>query len=200
MQRDEVAQRAQQKQTLMIDPQDMLEYYFVERDSIGSIMSEDPEILLKFMSRDDIRWFERNEEYLADIAPSLGLEAPGEDLSARRNAAIQVATLYRIAKRPIVSSIQLVDDYVGVAFVHLPGRPETFREVFIINENGEWRIRRFAGRRDDPELLHALVAYKKEKGITLTDEDLRFEADPTAYVNEQRNALLTEVGLPTTPH
>jgi hypothetical protein len=99
-------------------------------------------------------------------------------------------------ERPVVVRVAVdSSNNYGVAYIQPPGRVDLLREVFMVREGDQWRIRRFMGMRDDPAFLTRLVADKKDKGLPLSPDEQAFQKDPTAYAAQLRDRMLKDVGL-----
>lgn len=192
----EQAKRQQTFQMRMTDPEIMVGQYFLyAAKDYGP--SGDWERLLSFMDSEDVRWFEQNAAALASIS-SWAASHPGEtnDPKLRRYAALQLLTDFGSEPAlPVVSSINIVNDSAGVAYVHEQNRLDTMREVFIANEGGEWKIRRFLGRRDRTDVMQAVVEANQRDNRPLSREENEFLKDPAGWPDAMRRELLKEAGV-----
>ncbi|MCL5271661.1 MAG: hypothetical protein M1457_14150 [bacterium] len=193
-------QNRQETQAILLnaqsDPRDSLERFLLERRIPRQWRDDDWQVLLDFMSRDDVAWFERNYPRLAEQAFTMKVTAGGgKGDRQRRFAALEALLPFgRRAPDLVVSQVREQGDR-AVAYVHAPRDAATMREVFLVREGGLWKIRRFLGRRDDPEILKPLVESKRAGGETLSEDESDWLRDPAGYAARRRAVLLAEAGL-----
>jgi hypothetical protein len=187
-------ERKVQIQQAQLDPLGTLDRYFLDRAASATIYDGRWMALLDAMSREDQAWFEEN--YVM-IAESLGRVKSDASDDEKRYATIGwlVDSDNRL-NRPVV--VRVGEDESGsraVAYVHPPQRPDLMHEVFLAKEGGYWRIRRFMGRRDDPELKKTLIAERLRRTLPADLELEAWKANPRGFEEGQRARLLAEVGL-----
>jgi hypothetical protein len=98
------------------------------------------------------------------------------------------------APRLVVSTIETSGQY-AVAYVHVPNRIETLKEIFLINEDGEWKIRRFMGERDNPTVIGALAEEKRFADEPLDADEQMYLDDPHTYQERRLVRLYEESGI-----
>ena len=89
----------------------------------------------------------------------------------------------------VVSQIVEREEHAA-AYVHAPRDASTMHEVFLVREAGLWKVRRFLGKRDDPEVMKAIVEARNAQGNPLSEEEAQWQRDPTGAAARQRTALL----------
>jgi hypothetical protein len=191
--------RRERRQALRVaqsDPKIALDRFFVERSVRHQPSSSRWRGLLQYMSREDGVWFERNFPRIAKfVATKRGEEVPSGKEELQRYEALQWLLGFGFGVvRPEVSRVH-TDQYSGVAYIHDPGRLDTLREVFLIQEDGVWMIRRFLGRRDGSRLMDYLCEQKRDDGEPLSQDEEAYLADPVRYGAKKRAQWLTEAGL-----
>ncbi len=193
-------QESANRQTMLnrsqLDPKDMATRYFLEATKDLPFDGGGWKELIQFMSDEDMAWLERNKSILASLAaqkPAAG------DEEAERYAALQA--LLRFAKsfdRPVVTRVVTKGD-IGAIYVHDKGNANSMRALFIVNEGGAWKFRRFLGRRDDYDIMKPLLQAHEAAQSGLTRDEELFKADPQGYWGKKRNEFLVELGLPPVP-
>ena len=194
-------QKAQQALRMaQTDPEVCLKRFFIERSKNHERKEGEWKNLLEFMSGNDQRWFERNYARLAALAPETeGAIAQVLTPSEQQWGALKALLRFgRQSERPVVSTIKINGDY-AIAYYHSPGRVGTLQEIFLYNEGGFWKIRRFAGARDMPHVVGHLVEAKTFNDEPLDEDEQNYRADPDGYQARKQAELLTEVGLEADP-
>lgn len=178
-------------QGVMTDPEMMLARFFQERSLDHPVGNKHWRWLLEFMSYDDRQWLERNAEMLADqyvkMNPSsmAAAETPEKQTYAALKQLIQFGPG---AVRPVIVRVD-TKDTAGTAFVHDPNRLETMREVQLVKESGQWKIRRFLGSRDSRPVMEYLIKEKTRRGKPLEADEQAYAANPQAYAEKKKNEL-----------
>ncbi|MCE5228951.1 hypothetical protein LLG95_05065 [bacterium] len=177
------------------DPKVMTARFFLELHKDYSV-KDGWEDLIPFMSSEDMAWLEENRRLLAKFSPQAD---PASDEREERFNALHV--MLRFGKslvHPTITKVHTHGDK-GVVFVHEPGDVASMRALFIVNEGGYWKFRRFLGRRDEFEIMKYLADAHESAGVPPTGDETAFKADPTGYAFKKRNELLVEAGLPPVP-
>lgn len=180
-----------------LEPKDMVERFFLEVTKDQPFKATGWEELTQFISSEDMDWLERNRSTLASLAPPQ--YRLGDDEREERYAALQA--LLRFGKsfdRPVITRAHTKGD-IGVVFIHDKGNANSMRAVFIIQENGLWKFRRFLGRRDDYDIMKPLLQAHEAAQAGLSEDEESFKADPQGYWGKKRNGYLVELGLPPVP-
>lgn len=199
MKRNE-SRRQRELRTAQTDPRMCAREFFLERWKEHTLKSGTWRGLLDFMSRDDRRWFERNHAELAELAQ----ETQGRVAMAVTPREQQWAALKALLRfghqneRPVISTIEQKGKY-AVVYHHRPDRISTLSELFLIDEGGFWKIRRFAGARDDPSIIGHLAKKKADRDLPMDDDEIAFRADPRGYPSRKRAELLAQLGLEAQP-
>ena len=198
MLREDVKTEAKENLHLaMAEPDTMLHRFFVARSLRYDPGDDRWPKLLEFMSNEDLDWFDRNVKWLAAwVAERHRVEVPDE-LQRRRYLALEGLLEFGLGATRLEQSRIQIAEYRGVAYMHEPKRLETLREIFLVKEEGSWKIRRFLGRRDRPELMRFLIDRKTKAGVTLEADEAAFAADADAYAKKKRTEMLAEAGLET---
>lgn len=181
-----------------LTPENLLDRVVIERSRTQDLSDLAWEQLLSLMSADDLGWFQDNTVRLASFNPKLS-GADAAKLPSREQSFRALEYLLQLNEgkdRQIVIRIGVdAKDKFGVAYVHSPGSIQDLKEVFLCNENGTWRIRRFMGRRDDPEVMDKLIASKTAAGAALSADEEAYKKDPKQYAEKLRDKMLIEAGL-----
>ncbi|HOR29349.1 MAG TPA: hypothetical protein PLS90_04510 [Candidatus Sumerlaeota bacterium] len=178
------------------EPKMMLDRYFVLLGVRHRASDPDWQELLDFMSRDDRLWLDENRATLARLDPDLNGRNPLHlKPEAQTWSAVHALLDFGSHKvRPVVSTLR-VNGVHAVAYIHDPGRIDTIRPIFLVQESGYWKLRRFGGARDSEPVMRLLVESKSTSGLPLTAEDQAWQRNPAAYEQQMQDALLREAGV-----
>lgn len=194
-QQENVRRERPRFETQQRDPEEMLTRFFLERSQSQPFEDGAWESLLELMSTEDRLWLQENLVALSDHFSSSEGVVPTDEY--RLFVAVQgLLELNRTRERPVIVRIALdPTETCGVGYWHPPGRVADLREVFIVRETENWRIRRFLNNRDTMGVMQAVVAAKEAAGKDLTEEEQLFRQRPEEFRSLMRSRLLAEVGL-----
>jgi hypothetical protein len=181
-----------------LDPQTSLERFFLEIAADPKFKDAKWQGLLEYVATDDRAWLEANRQVVASLCNEMsGVLAMAVTENEQRYGALKVLLGFGpMYQRPLVARVERSNQY-AVAFTHLPNRAETMKEVFMIQENDRWRIRRFLGKRDDFGVMSAVTEKKRWSGEALDADEDDYVADPHGYETRMRAKLLNESGIQT---
>lgn len=177
-----------------LDPEQSMERFLQERSRTHELGEKEwRDSLLDFMSLEDKGWFDRNYTALAAWSEKNGSGSPQTE---EEKQFVALKDLLKVGQgtRPLLVQIA-VKDNLGVAYIQDPGNLQSMREVFMISEAGLWKVRRFMGVRDSPEVMAWLVKDKQAKGTALDAEEEQYVANPQGYAAQKRAELLREAGI-----
>jgi hypothetical protein len=178
------------------DPHTLMDRFILERSLKHPYSEGSWEVFLEMISSEDRQWLDQNTGLLARLSMDTGQSDSLSDREKRYHALRYMLRFGWSGERPILVQIAVdTKDTYGVAYVHPPGRLDQLREVFLINEGGRWKLRRFGGALDDPTVFGEIIEAKKNAGMELTAEERAMDENPAKHVADKRAELLSQSGL-----
>lgn len=183
-------------QEAMMDPRSSVETFFRKCRGEMSFKEGDWKELLYFMSEDDLKWMEENLRIIASKNPRMeGNIAMAVTDAEKRYGALEVLLpLGARAQEKVVARVETEGSH-GVAFVHPAGSTARMQEVFLIQEDGLWKIRRFLNNRDSYSFMHPIIEEKRWQDVPLTEDERMYQEDPKRYARNQRRHFLQQAGV-----